>query len=103
MTGLFAFIDTNKNLDILLDTKNQNWSVSLWMEIWNNPDITQISYQNMISPTRHLEVKEVTLKPTSVEGKMFTAKMPFSWLVFDRIQKILVNVVDSEENKGNIS
>lgn len=102
LTGIFAFIDTNRNLDILVKNTSQNWSVSLWLDIWNNLDITQIRYEDMVSPTKHLEVMEVATKTTSVEGKLFSAKMPFSWLAFEQIRNIMRNVIDSEENKGNI-
>ncbi|VDI21571.1 Hypothetical predicted protein, partial [Mytilus galloprovincialis] len=101
LTGIFAFIDTNRNLDILVKNTSQNWSVSLWLDIWNNLDITQIRYEDMVSPTKHLEVMEVTTKTTSVEGKLFSAKMPFSWLAFEQIRNIMRNVIDSEENKDD--
>lgn len=57
----------------------------------------------MVSPTKHLEVMEVATKTTSVEGKLFSAKMPFSWIVFEKIRNIMRHVIDSEENKGSIN
>ncbi|XP_052087598.1 E3 ubiquitin-protein ligase rnf213-alpha-like isoform X5 [Mytilus californianus] len=101
LAGLFAFMDSNRNLDILTENESNHWNVSIWLDILNDPEITQIKYQNMVSPTKHLELHEVAVKPTSVEGKVFSAKMSFSWLIIDQVQKILKTTIESEDTTEN--
>lgn len=100
LAGLFAFLDSNRNLEILTENESNHWNVNIWLHILNDPELTQIKYQNMVSPTKHLELHEVAVRPTSVEGKVFSAKMSFSWLIIDQVQKVLKTTIESEDTTG---
>jgi hypothetical protein len=63
-------IDTNRNLDILSSGDNQDWKIGIWLQSFNNPDLTQLKYSLMVSPSRQQELQEVAVKTTSVDGNV---------------------------------
>ncbi|VDI72431.1 Hypothetical predicted protein [Mytilus galloprovincialis] len=95
LAGIIAFIDTNRNLDIL--TFNEQWKIGLWLQIFNDPELTQLRYTGIVSPSRHQELQEVIVKTTSLEGKVFSAGLPFSWLIFQQIDEVLRNTINTKE------
>ncbi|XP_063404431.1 E3 ubiquitin-protein ligase rnf213-alpha-like [Mytilus trossulus] len=95
LAGIIAFIDTNRNLDIL--TFNEQWKTDLWLQIFNDPELTQLRYTGIVSPSRQQELQEVIVKTTSLEGKVFSAVMPFSWLIFQQIDEVLRNTMNTKE------
>lgn len=54
----------------------------------------------MVSPTRHKELHEVSVKTTSLDGKLFSASMPFSWIIFGQIEEVLRKTIDAKDMKG---
>ncbi|XP_071122875.1 E3 ubiquitin-protein ligase RNF213-like [Mytilus edulis] len=105
LAGIMSFIDTNRNLDIFIrkDTENQNWQTKLWLHFINDPELTQLNYTKIVSPQQQ-ELQEVFVKTTSATGKVFQATMPFSWLIYNQIDKTLTNTKktlhESETNIG---
>ncbi|CAG2212879.1 RNF213 [Mytilus edulis] len=95
LAGIIAFIDTNRNLDIL--TLNEQWKTGLWLQIFNDPELTQLRYTGIVSPSRQQELQEVIVKTTSLEGKVFSAGLPFSWLIFQQIDEVLRNTMNTKE------
>jgi hypothetical protein len=65
LAGIIAFIDTNRNLDIL--TNKEEWKIDLWLQIFNDPELTQLKYSLIVSPSRQQELQEVAVKSTSME------------------------------------
>lgn len=100
LSGIFAFIDTNRNLDIVTESKSNTWQFNMWMEILHDPEVTQLKYQDMVSPKKSLELHEVAVKSTSVDGRVFSAKMPYSWLIIDLVQTILKTTLESRNKTG---
>jgi hypothetical protein len=100
LAGIIAFIDTNRNLDILSSGDNQDWKIGIWLQSFNNPDLTQLKYSLMVSPSRHQELQEVAVKTTSVDGNVFSALMPFSWLIFGQIDEVLRKTIESKDIAG---
>ena len=99
VAGIIAFIDTNRNLDILSSSNNEDWKIDIWLQIFNNPDLTQLKYSLMVSPSQQ-ELQEVAVKTTSVDGNVFSALMPFSWLIFGQIDDVLRKTMESKEKQG---
>ncbi|XP_052062754.1 E3 ubiquitin-protein ligase rnf213-alpha-like isoform X2 [Mytilus californianus] len=97
LAGIIAFMDTNRNLDILENSSDQDWQVAIWLQILNDPELTQLKYSLMVSPTRLQELQEITVKTTSVDGRVFSAKMPFSWIIFGQIEDVLRNSMETKE------
>ncbi|CAG2252471.1 RNF213 [Mytilus edulis] len=96
LAGIIAFMDTNRNLDILANSNAQDWQVDIWLQILNDPELTQLKYSLMVSPTRLQELQEITQKTTSVDGRVFSAKMPFSWIIFGQIEDVLRNSMETK-------
>lgn len=101
IASIIAFIDTNRNLDILRDDNIQQWKLDMWLHIINNPQLTQLKYSSIVSPNQHQEIHEVIIRTTSASGRVFSGMLPFSWLIFDQIESILHSIRESMENKGN--
>ena len=100
LAGIIAFIDTNRNLDILASGDNQDWKIGIWLQSFNNPDLTQLKYSLIVSPSRQQELQEVAVKTTSVDGNVFSALMPFSWLIFGQIDEVLRKTIESKDIAG---
>ena len=83
IASIIAFIDTNRNLDILRDDNIQQWKLDMWLH------------------NQHQEIHEVIIRTTSASGRVFSGMLPFSWLIFDQIESILHSIRESMENKGN--
>ena len=99
LAGIIAFIDTNRNLDILSSSNDQEWKIGIWLQIFNNPDLTPLKYSLMVSPSRQ-ELQEIVIKTTSVDGNVFSALMPFSWLIFGQIDEVLRKTIESKDKQG---
>jgi hypothetical protein len=54
----------------------------------------------MVSPSRQQELQEVAVKTTSVDGNVFSALMPFSWLIFGQIDEVLRKTIESKDIAG---
>ncbi|XP_052062678.1 E3 ubiquitin-protein ligase rnf213-alpha-like isoform X2 [Mytilus californianus] len=101
LAGIIAFIDTNKNLDILANRNQNDWQFNLWSQILNDPELTNLKYSLMVSPKRHKELHEVSVKTTSMDGKLFSASMPFSWIIFGQIEEVLRKTIDAKDIKDS--
>ena len=100
LAGIIAFIDTNRNLDILSSSSyNKEWKIDIWLQIFNNPDLTQLKYSLMVSPSRQQELQEVAITTTSVDGNVFSALMPFSWLIFEQIDEVLRKTIETKDDQ----
>ncbi|CAC5361652.1 RNF213 [Mytilus coruscus] len=103
LAGIISFIDTNRNLDILIrnDEQNQIWQTDLWLHFINDPELTQLNYATIVSPKQQ-ELQEVFVKTTSTTGKVFSATMPFSWLIYNQIDEALTNTKETLQDNENI-
>lgn len=90
-------------MDILSNDSNKGWRSSLWIDIINNPGITQLTYMQFLSHSNGCALTEFIVKGTSKEGKTFSAKVPFSWLIFQEINLVLKDWKNRIEiTEGNI-
>ncbi|XP_052062680.1 E3 ubiquitin-protein ligase rnf213-alpha-like isoform X2 [Mytilus californianus] len=101
LAGFIAFMDTNRNLDILENSSDQDWQVAIWLQILNDPELTQLKYSLMVPPTRRQELQEITVKTTSADGRVFSTKMPFSWIIFGQIEDVLRNSMETKETSDS--
>jgi hypothetical protein len=56
---------------------------------------------HIVSPWRRTELQEIIVKSTAVDGKVFSAVMPFSWLIYRQVDETLKTTKESEEYMGN--
>ncbi|XP_052083737.1 E3 ubiquitin-protein ligase rnf213-alpha-like [Mytilus californianus] len=101
LAGIISFIDTNRNLDILIMRNLHEWQSQLWLRIFADVELTGLKYSTIVSPKQHHELKEVEVKTTSKSGRAFSSVLPFSWLMFRQIDEILTNTRESVENKDD--
>ncbi|KAL3881507.1 hypothetical protein ACJMK2_027939 [Sinanodonta woodiana] len=100
LAGIIAHIDTNHNLDIIRShITSGDWKARLWLQILNTPGAIQLQYSDLQSPTRLHELNEVIIKTTGCEGQMFTAVMPFSWLIYEQIDGIWKTAQGDQEEE----
>ncbi|XP_061169142.1 E3 ubiquitin-protein ligase RNF213-like [Saccostrea echinata] len=93
LAGIISKVDTNRNLDILEETQSA-WKQRLWLGILNAPNATGIKYSMFISPQGLKQMSDYNVLGTGFDGHMFSAKMPFSWIVFNLVQ----NTVQTESS-----
>ena len=74
----------------------------MWVDIFNDPELTQLKYSWIVSPTKQHELQEIAVKMTSKDGKPFTAAMPFSWLIFGQIEEILRETFGAKAIEGTV-
>ncbi|KAL3881512.1 hypothetical protein ACJMK2_027944 [Sinanodonta woodiana] len=103
LAGIIAHIDTNHNLDIIHSHITPgDWKARLWLQILSTPGAIQLQYSDLQSPTRQQELNEVVVKTTGCEGQMFTAVMPFSWLIYEEIDGIWRTAQENQEEEVNM-
>lgn len=78
------------------------WKTELWLRIMNNPFLTQLKYSAIASSSLKQEMGEIPVKSTALDGQMFSASMPFSWLIFRQIDDILRKTIDISQKEGNL-
>ncbi|XP_021342051.1 E3 ubiquitin-protein ligase rnf213-alpha-like, partial [Mizuhopecten yessoensis] len=90
LTGIIAFMDTNRNLDSLYRATDGDWVQQLWLGVINCTKATGLQYSQLVSPgLAQQELPEVVVRHTGTDGHLFTAEMPFSWLYFRLIENLL--------------
>ncbi|KAL3881510.1 hypothetical protein ACJMK2_027942 [Sinanodonta woodiana] len=100
LAGIISYIDTNHNLDIIHShITSGDWKARLWLQILSTPGAIQLQYSDLQSPTGQQELNEVVVKTTGCEGHMFTAVMPFSWLIYEQIDSICKTAQENQEEE----
>ncbi|KAH3727158.1 hypothetical protein DPMN_053084, partial [Dreissena polymorpha] len=91
LAGLFAFLDTNGNLDLL--TSDLQWKRDFWVNCLNHKDALQLKYSYLQSHRRTTEHGEMLVTSTGFEGHEFKLKLPFSWLIIQTVDELLRDLV----------
>ncbi|XP_060586347.1 E3 ubiquitin-protein ligase rnf213-alpha-like [Ruditapes philippinarum] len=87
LAGIIAYLDTNDNIKILQE--DCDWKQKLFLTILNTVDAISLKFADLQSPTRKSDLQEVVVMTTGCEGHLFSARMPFSWLLINQINDIL--------------
>ena len=94
MAGVVAFLDMNRNLDIIRDRPGDDWAHILWLRILHSPSACQLHYKDLLSPETQQELGEIVPYNTGVHGAPFPAELPFSWL----LQQLIENALNEAEH-----
>ncbi|XP_053388236.1 E3 ubiquitin-protein ligase rnf213-alpha-like [Mercenaria mercenaria] len=94
--SLIAFLDTNSNLNLLEEVEN-TWKRELWLALLHTPESLNLQYADM----RHRSQNEVMVMTTGYEGHIFSARMPFSWLLIKQITEVLRLKYPTEHGAGD--
>lgn len=95
LAGIIAFVDTNQNLDLILHSAPNSWQTDFWLKIFNAPGASQIEISALVSPTKKDELTELCVRSMGYEGQDFSVRMPFSWLIFRKINTIVKTVTSN--------
>lgn len=98
-SGVISFIDTNHNLDLLMNNPSQagqpEWVSKLWLHIFNDPSLVNLSYKkSYLNITNHGDQYDEriefpcfqTIKSKSSHLKF---KLPFSWLIKQNLDDLI--------------
>ena len=89
LSEVIAFCDRNHNLDLLC--KEKDWKLQLWFTMLAEEQITPLSYDSFISPVSR-RVRERARVSSSGAGHRFNGKFPFSWIIKDMVNVLLLKV-----------
>ena len=65
------------------------WVSSLWLKMMADPNISELSYSNMISPVTNSVGERVQVIVSGAGGHSFQCLFPFSFIVKQRVEKML--------------
>ena len=87
--GLIAFIDTNSNLDLLVESSpGREWIPKLWLEMFNDEAITNFNYIQMYLQANNSSDKTEFACLDST--KSHSLKLPFSWLLKQFLDQLVL-------------
>ncbi|XP_062570766.1 E3 ubiquitin-protein ligase RNF213-like isoform X2 [Saccostrea cucullata] len=88
LANIVAFVDTNKNISILENNSDEmNWIANMWLGIFNNMDVDAFG---------KLKVPKVI---STGAGHLFTSSFPFSWLIYDIVERLILVTSENEIGK----
>ena len=89
LSEVIAYCDQNHNLGILRE--ENEWKTGLWLTMINNEVITPLSYDSFVSPVSG-RLRERARVLSSGAGPRFNGKFPFSWIIKDIVNVLLLQV-----------
>lgn len=87
LAEIIALADRDSNLDLLKDSNS--WVSALLLKILVDPHIAELSYNKMISPVTNSVRERVQVLGSGAGGHPFQCKFPFSFLIKQRVEKLL--------------
>ncbi|XP_052765375.1 E3 ubiquitin-protein ligase rnf213-alpha-like isoform X1 [Mya arenaria] len=85
--GLIAYLDTDKNLDII--ESKDTWRTQLWLKFINTPRAIDIKFDDIRSTQ---EDGQIAIGSSGYEGHLFSATFPFSWVISRHIDAMRRNL-----------
>ncbi len=89
LSEVIAYCDQNHNLNLLCE--GNEWKTRLWLTMINDDVITPLSYDSFTSPVSG-RVRERARVLSSGAGPRFNGKFPFSWMIRDMVNVLLLQV-----------
>lgn len=84
---IISYIDSNCNLDLL--NTSDKWTTDLWFEMLKNSNITFMKYDEIRIVKENRDMPQIDMKTFRQDGLLMKAKLPFSWLIKDSLDKLL--------------
>ncbi|ELT95387.1 hypothetical protein CAPTEDRAFT_208661 [Capitella teleta] len=88
LAQIVACLDTNCNLSLLLHGLKPNWKSELWMNIFCDDSIDGLDVKQEFLQGNAAGVSN---KFVAVAAGSFAAQVPFSWLIKEKIDQIMLN------------
>ena len=87
LAEIIALADRDSNLDLM--NNDSTWVSTLWLKILANPNISELTYNKMISPVTNSVRERVQVIGSGAGGHRFCCQFPFSSLIKQRVDKWL--------------
>lgn len=101
---LLARLDSYANFDILADNLvHNNWLCELWLSALESDEFCPLSYDQMrlVENDRNEELREFYSSSAAVgTTSELSTKLPFSWLIVDKLGQLMNNWRESNKNKS---
>ncbi|KAM9393995.1 E3 ubiquitin-protein ligase rnf213-alpha-like isoform 2-T2 [Pholidichthys leucotaenia] len=93
LAHLVSIIDRDQNMDLLLD-RNCGESVKrLWLAIFGNEKLLDISHP---TPSHNSETRTILVQNYIAQDKNLSCSMPFSWRIKDYLEELWVHALQHE-------
>lgn len=99
LAGIIAYLDTNNNLDLLYNDggdTNNSWMQQLWLRIFVHQDIDHLNYRHLQYMYRKQELQEFAVHCECAGAALFSARLPFSWILIQLVENTLSGASESE-------
>ncbi|XP_022796392.1 E3 ubiquitin-protein ligase rnf213-alpha-like isoform X2 [Stylophora pistillata] len=98
LAEIIALADRDCNLDLV---KNDNtWVSRLWLKILADRSISELSYNDMISPGTNSVRERVQVIGSGAGGHRFSSRFPFSFIIKQRVEKLLKDASSVTAHSG---
>lgn len=101
LAGAIAYLDTNNNLDLLYSPETDahhsstpQWARQVWLEVLQS--VCQLNYKHLRSVSDKDELDEFTVHHTGAGALPFSARLPFSWLLWELVDSAILGAKDTE-------
>ena len=87
LAEIIALADRDSNLDLI--NNGNGWVSTFWLNILANPNISELTYSKIISPVTNSVRERVQVLGSGAGGHVFQCMFPFSFLIKQRVEKLL--------------
>ena len=101
-SGMIALVDTNNNLDLLVEPSDE-WLAEFWIQMFNNDQIINFEYEKYYLQSNNKEKQEFICVSKELNFKGLRLKLPFSWIVKQNLNELTHLKIKELENKDQSS
>ncbi|KAL3987051.1 centrosome and spindle pole-associated protein 1 [Sarotherodon galilaeus] len=93
LAHLVSLIDRDQNMDLLLDTRCGESVKKLWLDIFGNEKLLEISHLTLDHTS---ETRTILVQHYIAQDKNMSCSMPFSWRIKDYLEELWVHALQHE-------
>lgn len=93
LAHLVSLIDRDQNMDLLLDTRCGEPVKKLWLDIFGNEKLLEISHLTLDHTS---ETRTILVQHYIAQDKNMSCSMPFSWRIKDYLEELWVHALQHE-------
>ncbi|KAK5599708.1 hypothetical protein CRENBAI_016743 [Crenichthys baileyi] len=93
LARLVSVIDRDQNMDLLLDKNSSELVKRLWLDIFSNEKLLEISHL-MLDPSS--ETRTILVQNYIAQDRNMCCSMPFSWRIKDYLEELCIYALQNE-------
>ncbi|XP_061567178.1 E3 ubiquitin-protein ligase rnf213-alpha [Cololabis saira] len=93
LAHLISIIDQDQNMNLLLDRNCCESVKRLWLDMFSNEKLLNISHQAI---DRNSETRTILVQTHMIQDGNMGCSMPFSWRIKDHLEELLVHALQHE-------